>query len=171
VAAPSPAAAPAPAQPRTPIKSEPQVAQRPAARPHANILEAVDSACFTSLVEASVLFFPKYLTCAELVCTSIEVRNGTRTKNLARHTRARLSQEGFSVAKIGNHVDFGVTQTTIYYRPGAERVARVVASAFFPGAGLEQTQALKKGMDVKILLGADLLQRPQLMARLVDQPK
>ena len=141
------------------------------ALPPANILEAVDSACLTSLVESSVLFFPKYLTCAELVCTSIEVRNGTRTKDLARHTRSRLSQEGFTVAKIGNHVDFGVTQTTIYYRPGAERVARVMASAFFPGAGLEQTQALKKGMDVKILLGADLLQRPQLMARLVDQPK
>ena len=81
-----------------------------------------------------MLCYPKYLTCAELVCTSIEVRNGTWTKDLARHTRSRLHQEGFTVAKIGNHVDFGVTQTTIYYRPGAERVRPGGGQRLFPGS-------------------------------------
>ena len=70
------------------------------------------------------------------------------------------------MAKIGNHLDFGATKTVIYYGPGAERVARAVASAFFPGAELEPSLKLKQGTDVKILLGADLLARPQLMARL-----
>ena len=110
---------------------------------------------------------PTPLTAAELMDTAIEVRNGTWTKNLARQTRSRLSQEGFTVAMIGNHVDFGAAKTIIYYRPGAERVARAVGATVFPPAELEPNLKLKKGMDIKILLGADLLKRPQLMARLV----
>jgi hypothetical protein len=107
------------------------------------------------------------LTAAARVDTAIEVRNGTWTKNLARQTRSRLSQEGFTVAMIGNHVDFGAAKTMIYYRPEAEKVARAVSAAVFPRAGLEPSLKLKKGMDIKILLGADLQQRPQLMAGLV----
>jgi thioredoxin-like negative regulator of GroEL len=107
------------------------------------------------------------LTTAELVDTAIEVRNGTWTKDLARQTRSRLCQEGFSVAMIGNHVDFGAAKTIIYYRPEAEKVARAVGRTVFPQAGLEPSLKLKKGMDIKILLGADLQERPQLMAGLV----
>ena len=109
---------------------------------------------------------PAPLTAAERVDTAIEVRNGTWTKDLARQTRSRLCQEGFTVAEIGNHVDFGATKTIIYYRPGAEKVAQAVGRTVFPPAALEPSLKLKKGMDIKILLGADLLERPQLMARL-----
>jgi hypothetical protein len=114
---------------------------------------------------------PPPLTSAELTGTAIEVRNGTWTRNLAHHTRSLLRQEGFTVAKIGNHVDFGAAKTMVYYRPGAERVARAASRVVFPGAGLEPSLELKKGMDIKILLGADLLERPQLMARLVAEAK
>jgi len=114
---------------------------------------------------------PTPLTAADRVDTAIEVRNGTWTKNLARQTRSLLHQEGFTVAKIGNHVDFGATKTMIYYRPGAERVARAVSRVIFPGAELSPSLKLKKGMDIQILLGADLLERPQLMARLVAVAK
>jgi hypothetical protein len=110
---------------------------------------------------------PTLLTAAERVDTAIEVRNGTWTKDLARQARSRLCQEGFTVAMIGNHVDFGAAKTIIYYRPGAERVARAVSATVFPQAALEPNLKLKKGMDIKILLGADLLESPQLMARLV----
>ena len=109
---------------------------------------------------------PTPLTAAELMDTAIEVRNGTWTKDLAHQTRSLLRQEGFTVAMIGNHVDFGAAKTMIYYRPGAERVARALSATVFPRAALEPSLKLKKGMDIKILLGADLLQRPQLMARL-----
>jgi hypothetical protein len=110
---------------------------------------------------------PPPLTAAELMDTAIEIRNGTWTKNLARQTRARLRQQGFTVARIGNHLDFGATRTIIYYRPGADRVARAVGRAVFSGAGLEPSLKLKKGVDIKILLGADFLERPQMMARLL----
>jgi hypothetical protein len=114
---------------------------------------------------------PPPLTAADRVDTAIEVRNGTWTKDLARRTRSLLHQEGFTVAKIGNHVDFGAAKTMIYYRPGAERIARAIGLTVFPGAGLEPSMKLKKGMDIQILLGADLLERPQLMARLVAEAK
>lgn len=112
---------------------------------------------------------PSYLTCAELVGTAIEVRNGTWTRNLAHQTRARLWQEGFTVAEIGNHIDFGATKTIIYYRPGVERVARAVNRTFFPGAQLSQSKKLKKGMDIKILLGADLQKQPMVRASLASE--
>jgi hypothetical protein len=105
------------------------------------------------------------------VGTPIEIRNGTWTKNLAHQTRSLLQEEGFTVAKIGNHVDFGAIKTVIYYRPEAETVAQALARKVFPEAELESSLKLKKGMDIKILLGADLLQRPQLMARLVAEGK
>jgi Tfp pilus assembly protein PilF len=107
------------------------------------------------------------LTAAELVETAIEVSNGNGTRNLARNTRSRLCQEGFTVATISNHVDFGAAKTMIYYRPEAEKVARALSAMVFPQAGLEPSPKLKEGMDIKILLGADLLQHPQLMAGLV----
>ena len=84
-------------------------------------------------------------------------------------TRARLWQEGFSVAEIGNHIDFGATRTIIYYRPGVERVARALNRTFFPKAKLTQSTKLKKATDIKILLGADLQKQPQVMAHLVNE--
>jgi thioredoxin-like negative regulator of GroEL len=130
--------------------------------------EQQPSAPQSKVVEAQPLTAPapRPLTAAELMETAIEVRNGNGTHNLARRTRSLLHQEGFTVAKIGNHVDFGATKTIIYYRPGAERVARAVGATVFPPAGLKPSLKLKKGMDIKILLGADLLERPLLMAHL-----
>lgn len=106
------------------------------------------------------------LTTAELEYTAIEVLNGTRTPHLAHHTRTLLNLEGFSVARIGNYINFGAEKTVIYYRPEAQRVARVLGETLFPGAGLEPSMKLRKNIVVEILLGADLLERPQLMARL-----
>lgn len=106
------------------------------------------------------------LTALELEYTAIEVLNGTRTPHLAFRTRKLLDLEGFSVARIGNYINFGAEKTIIYYRPESQRVARALGETLFPGADLEPSLKLPKNIAVKILLGADLLERPQIMARL-----
>ena len=109
---------------------------------------------------------PSYLTATELENTVIEIRNGTRSHYLAHRARSLLSTEGFNVGIIGNYIDFGAASTVIYYRTGAERVARALSSEFFPGACLTPSSKLSQGIAIKVLLGQDLLDRPQLMARL-----
>ena len=109
------------------------------------------------------------LTAAELMATLIEIRNGTRSQNLAHRARSLLSREGFSVGIIGNHIDFGAETTVIYYRAGAEKVARALNSEIFPGAQLTPSSRLNQGMAIKVVLGRDLLDRPQLMSRLAEE--
>ncbi|MCX5888044.1 MAG: tetratricopeptide repeat protein, partial [Deltaproteobacteria bacterium] len=140
----TPVKAPAPAQPvAAPPKAELQPAAKPATR-------------------------PAPLTVAERAA-GIEVRNGTRTKNLAHLTRALLSQEGFNVTQIGNHIDFGAEATVIYYRAGAEKLAQALNFEIFPEAKLEQSATLKNGAAIKVLLGQDLLNQPRVMTRLTGE--
>ena len=103
-----------------------------------------------------------------MVSTAIEIRNGTRSRNLAHQTRSLLSREGFNVGIIGNHIDFGAEATVIYYRPEGERVARVLTE-IFPGAKLTPDSRLNHGIAIKVVLGHDLLDRPRLMSRLTER--
>jgi Tfp pilus assembly protein PilF len=115
---------------------------------------------------------PPYLTCAELVGTGIELRNGTPRRHLARDMQSLLSREAFTVVGIGNYVNFGAQKTKIFYLPDAQRVARVLHANILPMAGLKQTDRLNGGAAIKILLGHDLLQDQALMACLQkDQPQ
>ena len=109
------------------------------------------------------------LAAAERADSGIEVRNGTRTQNLAHLTRTLLSLQGFNVVQIGNYIDFGVAATVIYYRTEAEKVARALQSEIFPGASLEASSRLKNGVDIKVLLGHDLEVQPRMMARLLGE--
>ncbi len=109
------------------------------------------------------------LTAEELMTMAIEIRNGTRSRNLAHQARSLLSREGFNVGIIGNHIDFGAEATVIYYRPEAEKVARALNSGFFPMASLAPSSKLNKGMAIKVVLGRDLLDRPRLMSRLAEE--
>jgi hypothetical protein len=107
-----------------------------------------------------------YLTAAELEDMAIEIRNGTPAPDLARKTRVMLSQEGFNVAHIGNHIDFGADKTVIFYRPGAEKMAQNLRAKFFSNSAMEQSAKLPEDVAVKVLLGKDLLQRTEIMAKL-----
>ncbi len=122
---------------------------------------------------AKTLVHPKVplgaLTAAELGDSVIEIRNGTRARMLAHQTRAQLSQQGFNVGIIGNYIDFGAETTVISYRPGMQKVAQALVSQFFPKAQLEESLKLGAGVDIKILLGSDLLAQPQTMARLLEK--
>jgi Tfp pilus assembly protein PilF len=95
------------------------------------------------------------LTCPELVETAIEVRNGNGTPDLARGTRSSLELEGFTVVAIANHLDFGKEKTVVYYRPGAERVARTLSHKFFRDARMETGKKLADDVDIRIVLGHD----------------
>lgn len=109
---------------------------------------------------------PVSLTSAELISTRISLKNGNGTKNIARLYRDLLSRQGFTVAEIGNHIDFGMVQTTILYRPEAVRVAQALAARFFPQARLQETH-LGDGLGVKVVLGKDLAgPSPDLLAHL-----
>jgi hypothetical protein len=99
------------------------------------------------------------LSAAELMGTAIDLRNGNGAQGLCQQVRARLSREGFQVASIGNHVDFGQEITAIYYRPGKEKVAQALKGKFFPGARLESGPNLSPGVDIKVILGHDLKSR------------
>ena len=109
-----------------------------------------------------------YLTADELETMGVEIRNGSGAKDLAHRARALLSQEGFNVTHIGNHIDFGAEKTVIYYRPGAEKMARNLNARFFPHSQLEQSAKLQGDVAVKVLLGKDLLQHTDVMAKLSD---
>jgi hypothetical protein len=104
------------------------------------------------------------LTLAQLEGTVIDVRNGTRKRHFARDTRVLLFQEGFQTISIGNHIDFGAAETVIYYRPGSAQVAQMLRDKYFPQARLAPKKSLPHGKDVKVLLGHDLLARPQSLA-------
>ncbi len=111
---------------------------------------------------------PAYLTAAELEDTGIDIRNGTRARDLAHRARTMLSQEGFNVVHIGNHIDFGAEKTIIFYRPGSEKVARNLSARFFPQSQVEPSAKLPGDVSVKVLLGQDLLQHQDIMAKLGD---
>jgi hypothetical protein len=106
------------------------------------------------------------LTAQELSQTAIEVRNGNGAPEIARQTRTLLSQEGFQVARIGNHLDFGVEKTVIYFRPEAQRVAQALNAKFFHSRRATADAKLPKGIDIKVILGQDL-NLPGQMAKLV----
>ncbi|MCL4503328.1 MAG: transglycosylase SLT domain-containing protein [Deltaproteobacteria bacterium] len=109
---------------------------------------------------------PAPLSAATNESASIEIRNGTRTQNLARLTRNLLSLEGYHVTLIGNHIDFGADATIIYYRDGEENLAQTLKSKIFPWAQIEESIKLRNGVDIKVLLGHDLLMQPHIMARI-----
>ena len=112
--------------------------------------------------------FQAPLTTAERLSTAVEVRNGTHTKNLAHQTRSLLRREGFTVATIGDQRYYAATKTRIYYRPGAEKLPGRWAVRFFRKPNWPQSKKLKKGMDILVLLRGDLLENPQVLARLND---
>jgi tetratricopeptide (TPR) repeat protein len=96
------------------------------------------------------------LMALDLEGTRIELKNGNGIHDQAREVRNRLSLEGFTVVGIGNHIDFGLEDTVIVYRPEAAKVAQALAQKFFPGAKLAQDGKMSPRADIRVSLGRDL---------------
>jgi Tfp pilus assembly protein PilF len=102
---------------------------------------------------------------------AIEVRNGTWTENLARRIREMLKKKGLRTTAMGNHIDFGVQETIIYYRPGMEDQARQLNNLLFKAQRLEATDNLKPNIDIKVLLGSDLFQNNPNLSQLQSRKR
>jgi hypothetical protein len=64
-----------------------------------------------------------------------------------------------------------VGRTMIYYRPEAKAVAATLHHKFFPGAELESAAQLADSIDVKVVLGRDLLPQHQAEDSQRGRPK
>jgi Tfp pilus assembly protein PilF len=104
------------------------------------------------------------LTVMDLEGTRIEVKNGNGIQHQARETRSLLALEGFNVVGIGNHIDFGLEDTVIAYRPEAQKVAKALVRKFFPTAKLEEGGKITPGADIRVSLGRDQLDDQHLAA-------
>jgi hypothetical protein len=111
---------------------------------------------------------PITLTAADLTKTKIELRNGNGVQDQARNLRSEMEVQGFNVVRIKNHIDFGMQQTKILYRPGSERVAQALGQKYFRMARVEETAKLPENVDVKVILGKDLSGGLDLMAKLAN---
>ncbi len=108
------------------------------------------------------------LKAEELLNTKVEILNGNGITDLARRHRSSLHLEGFDTVAIGNHRDFGQSETAIIYSPQATRVAQVLGGKFFPTANLTMNPQLGENVEVRVILGRDILQKKDVLAKLAD---
>jgi Tfp pilus assembly protein PilF len=139
--------------------STPEAAQSRAAAVAAAAVSPAEKSVSTVPAATTVVKKPRVpvLTAQDLEETRIEVKNGNGVQDQARETRSRLALEGFTVVGIGNHIDFGLEDTVIAYRPESAKVARTLVRKFFPSARLEEGGKLSAGADIRISLGRDQL--------------
>jgi Tfp pilus assembly protein PilF len=102
----------------------------------------------------------------ELLYTKIEILNGNGVNNLARRNRSWLHLEGFDTVAIGNYENFAQEQTVIIYRPQAARVAKVLGTKFFRTDNFRVNPELAENLEVRVVLGRDVLQKEDVLAKL-----
>jgi Tfp pilus assembly protein PilF len=104
----------------------------------------------------------------ELFYTKIQILNGNGVNDMARQNRSWLYLEGFDAVRIGNYENFAQDQTTIYYRPHAARVAKVLGAKFYRTDNLKVDPELSGDLEVRVVLGRDVLQKKEVLAKLAD---
>jgi Flp pilus assembly protein TadD len=169
-AKPEPDASPKAAFSPPPAKSQPPAASAPDRRRDKAGSAPAPGRTPSAWLKAAAARVPwqreRPFTAQELIETRIGVENGNGSRHLARHTRACLWEEGFNVVSIKNYLDFGVKDTVIYCRAGAVRVAGMLGEKFFRAAKVQVSEKLAKGVDVRVILGRDLLLNQDFLAAL-----
>ena len=89
----------------------------------------------------------------------IEVSNGVGIRNLAGRTARTLSRLGVTVARVSDYRLFGRQQTEIHYRNGHVGEAMAVRTTLPVGARLVQSSRLHPQVNVRLVVGKDLVQR------------
>lgn len=84
---------------------------------------------------------------------TIRLENGTTTDGLASTVRTRLRKLGFVVKSTGNARRRNVSRTVIFFQPGDEPKAKLIAEEF-PGADVREATS-PQSTDIVVVLGAD----------------
>jgi hypothetical protein len=80
--------------------------------------------------------------------------------------RRVLRGEGFKVINIGNCKDYGLEETVIAYRAEAAGIAQTLSQKFFSGAHLEEKGDMPFGLDVRVLMGLDMISDQEQLAQM-----
>ena len=92
----------------------------------------------------------------EVEYASIEVSNGAGISGLAARWSSQLRARGADVVRVTNYDNFNQSDTIIYYRRGFSADARDLAAKLAVlSPKLVQTNALRAGVDVRLVLGRD----------------
>lgn len=87
---------------------------------------------------------------------SIEVSNGAGINGLAARWSSQLRARGADVVRVTNFDNFNQTDTVVYYRRGFSADARDLAAKLAAlNPKLVQTNSLRAGVDVRLVLGRD----------------
>lgn len=89
----------------------------------------------------------------------IEVSNGVGIRHLAGRTARTLSGLGVTVARVSDYRLFGRQRTEIHYRNGHVGEAMAVRRTLPVGARLVQSSRLHPQVNVRLVIGKDLVER------------
>ena len=89
----------------------------------------------------------------------IEVSNGVGIRHLAGRTARTLSRLGVTVARVSDYRLFGRQRTEIHYRDGHVGEAMAVRTTLPVGARLVESSRLHPQVNVRLVIGKDLVQR------------
>ncbi|MBS1187234.1 MAG: hypothetical protein H6R04_1252 [Burkholderiaceae bacterium] len=92
----------------------------------------------------------------------LEIANGNGITGMARRTRAMLAEQGLPHARLTNSKPYRQKQTVIHYRAGYHDQALALSQKLARKAVLRQDENLRRGTDIKLILGKDMAMKVTL---------
>lgn len=95
----------------------------------------------------------------------IEVANGNGVTRMARRVSQFLQQDGYPAARLTNHKPFNVDKTQVHYRAGYRDAAEALQARMPGQPEMIERDDLRAGINVRLILGKDLVSRQQDFGR------
>jgi len=134
-----PAASPAPSAPPAKVLAAPAAAYAPS--------RAVEATSQTTSKGAAPGWVSRF-----------EVSNGAGIERLAARTATQLARSGIGISRVSNYERFDRVTTEIHYRKGFLEDARVVQKSLPVPAKLVASRSLRPDVNVRLVLGRDMVQ-------------
>jgi hypothetical protein len=87
----------------------------------------------------------------------VEVANGNGVDGMATRLGRHLRREGFRVGRLTNADHFAYEKTVVFYGKGKVDQAMLIADALPGGSQVRMIELNRAGMNVQILMGADMV--------------